>query len=44
VRSSNIAALGEAEFERVRQMMLAGAVIEFVRESGYLAGIAAATH
>ena len=29
-----IAALGEAEFERVRELMRAGAVIEFVRQSG----------
>lgn len=29
-----IAALGEAEFERVRELMLGGAVIAFVRESG----------
>ena len=28
-----IAALGETEFDRVRELMLEGAVIEFVRES-----------
>ena len=33
-RLNRIAALGEAEFERVRELMRAGAAIVFVREPG----------
>jgi hypothetical protein len=36
-----IAALGEAEFARVRELMLAGAIIAFVRESGENADVVA---